>query len=445
VVDKKALKARLARTLPELPEIAIEAAPASGGRSRVIRAKLWERLGTLQRKRDAGAAIASFEKAALLDPDRLPAREALVALYGSAPEHAEAAAETHRRLLAADVTRIDSLRALAAGFSRRGLIDRARCCYEVLALLGATTGEENAYLQSHPAPDLKPDDPYAGSLDEHDRKRHLAPAEATIMAEIFSSLWDGAPGLVGIGQPLEDFGVSAQDKISPMSDLDLGKIYGQVAKALGNKKTALYLRPRGADGRSGGEDVALVVHAPPALVVGNRLAEGASAAEVRFEIARGLELSRPEYILAAGIKPKQFTQLFGNVLKAFHPRHARRRAADGGLDPAGELKKNVPYKVAKRLVELFQEQGTTSWSSVRWRTVVQYNGNRAGLLLCGDLRTAARLVLGEGATNERSASELRALATTHEALGELLRFAISEDYFLLREKLGTAIASAAAA
>lgn len=437
VVDKKALKARLARTLPELDNN--DSAPASR-----VRAKLWERLGALQRKRDAAAARASFEKAVALDPDRLPAREALVGLYGSAPEHAEAAAETHRRLLAADVTRTDSLRALAASFSRRGLVDRARCCYEVLALLGAATGEENAYLQTHPAPELKPDDPYGGTLDDHDRKTHLAPPEATFMAEVFSSLWDGAPGLVGAGPPLESFGVSAQDKISPMSDLDLGKIYGQVAKALGNKKTALYLR-RGGEGDDG-ENVALVVHAPPALVVAGRLAEGAPAAEVRFELARGLELSRPEYILAAGIKPRQFTQLFGNVLKAFHPRHARRRAADGGVDPAGELKKNVPYKVAKRLVELFQEQGTTSWSSVRWRTVVQQSGNRAGLLLCGDLKTAVRLVLNGGATTkEYPGAELRALVATNEALAELLRFAISEDYFLLREKLGTALASAAAA
>ena len=33
---------------------------------------------------------------------------------------------------------------------------------------------------------------------------------------------------------------------------------------------------------------------------------------------------------------------------------------------------------------------------------------------------------------------MRQLAQTHEPLRELLRFAISEDYFLLREKLGTA-------
>ena len=53
-----------------------------------------------------------------------------------------------------------------------------------------------------------------------------------------------------------------------MSDLDLGKIYGQVAKALGNKKTALYVRPDGRRRR----DVQIVVQAPPALVVGPALA-----------------------------------------------------------------------------------------------------------------------------------------------------------------------------
>jgi hypothetical protein len=41
--------------------------------------------------------------------------------------------------------------------------------------------------------------------------------------------------------------------------------------------------------------------------------------------------------------------------------------------------------------------------------------------------------------------DVQRLAVTHEPLRELLRYAISEDYFMLREKLGTAIASAAAA
>ena len=78
----------------------------------------------------------------------------------------------------------------------------------------------------------------------------------------------------------------------------------------------------------------IVVQAPPALVVGPGLVDSAKSAEVRFQLGRGIELSRPEYILAAGVRPKQFTTLFGSVLKAFHPRHARRRATTG--DAAAE-------------------------------------------------------------------------------------------------------------
>jgi tetratricopeptide (TPR) repeat protein len=438
VPDAPALEARLAETLPGLPPVADTPA------ARARRARLWERRAELAQGRDPQTAIAAFEHAVALDPERLRTREALAALYGDSVEHTDAAAENHRHLLSADLARAASLRALAVGYARRGLADRARCCYELLAVLGLITPEEVAFLESHPPPDLKPDDPYASSVDDHDRRSYLALPEATLMAEIFSCLWEGAPGL--IGQRVEDLGVSAQDKISPMSDLDLGKIYGQVAKALGNKKTALYLK---LDGTA--DDVTIVVQAPPALVVGPHLTQ-ATPAEVRFLLARGIELSRPEYILAAGVRPKQFTQLFSSVLKAFHPRHARRRAAvgDAANEQAARLKKNVPYKVSKRLVELFQELGSTSWSSVRWRSVVHHTGNRAGLLLCGDLRTAAHIILKEelGASvdpNALSAEELRKLAVSNEPLHELLSYSISEGYFLLREKLGTAVAGAAAA
>jgi hypothetical protein len=380
-----------------------------------------------------------------LTPDQLPAREALAALYGDTGEHEGAAIENHKQLLRADITRSASLRALAALYTRRGLADRARCCHEVLALLGTATPAERAFLEANPPPELKPDDPYAATLDDQDRIEHLAHGEATLMSEIFSCLWAGAPGL--IGQRIEDFGVSARDKVSPMADLDLGKIYGQVAKALGNKKTALYVRAEGAP-----HDVEIVVQAPPALVVGPALAgEDITPAEIRFQIARGIELTRPEYILAAGVRPKQFTALFASVLRAFHPRHAKRRSAagDAAAEQAAKLKKNVPYKVSKQLVELFQGLGTTSWSSLRWRSVVHQIGNRTGLVLCGDLATAARIVMRDAGAlpdgGTPTAEDIRKIAVANEPVRELLRFAVSDDYFYLREKLGTAIAKAAAA
>jgi lipopolysaccharide biosynthesis regulator YciM len=433
-----ALAERLARVLSNLPP------PGPDAESRARRARLWQRHGELVRSRDPSAAIEAFQQVVSLDADSVAAREALAGLYGDRPGFEEAAIENHRRLLEHDITRASSLRAIASGYARRGLIDRARCVYEVLSLLGEAIPDEKAFLRAHPAPSPQPDDPYAGTLDDDERRSQIALPEATRMAEIFSCLWEGAPGL--IGQHLEDFGVTARDKVSPMSDLDLGKIYGQVAKALGSKKTALYVRPEG-----GATEVTIVVQTPPALVVGATMAADAPAAEIRFQLARGIELSRPEYILAAGVRPKQFTALFASVLKAFHPRHSRRRAAanDAGAEQAAKLKKNVPYKVSKQLVELFQSLGSTSWSSLRWRVVVHHVGNRVGLLLCGDLETAARIVVREGGLAQGGqapeAGELRDLAKSYEPLRELLAFAVSESYFALREKLGTAVTSAAAA
>jgi tetratricopeptide (TPR) repeat protein len=432
------LEERLARALATLPPAADQPA------ARARRARLWQRHGELSRTRDPEAAIAAFEQVVALVPDQLPAREELVVLYGDQPGRADAAIENHRRLLDADITRSASLRALAAIYSRRGLVDRARCCHEVLALLGTATPAEQAFLEANPPAIMKPDEPYAALLDDDDRREHLALPEATMMSEIFSCLWAGAPGLVG--QRLDDFGVSARDKVSPMADLDLARIYGQVSKALGNKKTALYVR---ADGPP--DAVTVVVQAPPALVVGPGLAADIPTGEVRFQIARGLELTRPEYILAAGVRPKQFTALFAGVLKAFHPRHAKRRATtgDAAAEQAARLKKNVPYKVSKQLVELFQGLGASPWSSLRWRVVVHQIGNRTGLLMCGELATAARIVIRDsGGLSEDggpSPEEIRQLARTSEPLRELLRFGISEDYFVLREKLGTAIAKAVAA
>jgi tetratricopeptide (TPR) repeat protein len=429
---------RLARALPML------SAPADEPAARARRARLWQRHGELSRARDPQTALAAFERVVELVPDQLLAREALAELYGDRPSHEAAAEENHRRLLDADIARSESLRALSALYQRRGQIDRARCCHELLAFLGTATPSEIAFLEANPAPELKADDPYSSVLDEDDRRNHLALPEALTMSAIFSSLWAGAPGL--IGQRLEDFGVSARDKISPMADLDLGRIYGQVGKALGNKKTALYVRQDGS-----ADEVAIVVQAPPALVVGAELAEDSTtAAHVRFQLARGLELSRPEYILAAGVRPKQFTALFGSVLRAFHPRHAKRRAAAGDVaaEQAAKLKKNVPYKVSKQLVELFQALGSTSWSSLRWRAVVHQIGNRTGLVFCGDLEAAARAVMRQAAGAEAAAltkEDVRRLAIENESLRELLRFAISDDYFHLREKLGTAVAKAAAA
>jgi tetratricopeptide (TPR) repeat protein len=427
------LEALLTRTLPELGPTADKPAP------RKRRADLWDRLGSLRRRRDPAGAIAAFEQAVEADPERISARVALTALYEDRPEYVEAAQRNNRMLVMADITRTDALRALADTYARQGRIDSARCCYEVLELLGEAKRDDLAFLEAHPAPVLKPEDPYSGAIEEADRVRYLAHPDARVLAEVFASIWEGVPGL---GKAtLESLGVSAQDKVSPISEQDIGKVYGQTSKALDNKRTNLYVNFDPSF-----EGVALVVSPPPAIVIDQHLANEAPQAEIRFRLGRALELTRPEYILAATIPPREFAQLFSAVLKAFHPRHARWRAGEKSAEQVAKLKKTLPYKVAKRLAELLQESHDTPFSSARWRAVVHESGNRAGLLMCGDLRLAARLLLEEqspGAAVEPAV--LREQARAPGPLRELLRFAVSDEYFVLRECLGTSVPKAAAA
>jgi hypothetical protein len=186
---------------------------------------------------------------------------------------------------------------------------------------------------------------------------------------------------------------------------------------LGNRKTGLYLSTN-ADF----SDVALVAQPPTSIVVGPPLTSGRALADVRFILGRALEIARPEYILAAALPRQEFTRLFAAILRAFHPRHARRTVA--GDDEAQLWKRALPYKVAKRLAELFRELANTEFSSARWRKAVQKTGNRAGLLAAGDVIAAARVLAAE---NDK------------EGLLDLARFAASDDYAALRTKLDGAL------
>jgi hypothetical protein len=84
----------------------------------------------------------------------------------------------------------------------------------------------------------------------------------------------------------------------------------------------------------------------------------------------------------------------------------------------------LPYKVAKRLAELFRELANTEFSSHNWRRAVQKTGNRAGLLTSGDIIAAARVLKTEN---------------DDEGIEDLARFAASDDYQALRSKLDGAL------
>jgi tetratricopeptide (TPR) repeat protein len=396
----------LTRALPILP------APTAG--LRAARASLWMRLGECrERVRDAKGALVAFEKAIEADPARRPLRELLLERYGDDPQ-LDALVRQHRTMiLQEEPLHAPSLRAMANIDARGGARDGGRRFLELLAVSGTISDEERRRL-SDTAPKPSEDDDAGGSLDEDDHTL-LAHQEALALGGVFAALWEGtaaerAPGLDAIG-------VGPNERVSPVAKSELARAYAECARLLGNRKTAMYLRPDPSF-----DEVALVAQPPTAIVVGPKLTDGRSHADVRFIVGRALEIARPEYILAAALAPPEFTRLFAAILRAFHPRHARRRTDE--QDEAAMWKRALPYKVAKRLAELFRDLANTEFSSHRWRRAVQKTGNRAGLLASSDIIAAARVLSAEG---------------DREGIEDLARFAASDDYLALRTKLDGAL------
>jgi len=419
----------LERLLPGLPASADPATVRS-------RASLWEELGNAISERDLGTGIAALERSVALDTLRLSARLHLATLYAQHPDHATLALENHRALVQLDPTCEGSLRALAADYLANKHSDRARCCLELLDLLGLATPDDQAMLEAHVLPKRPTDEPYAGSIGESERHAQLVHPSTLVVADVFAALWEGVPALSQ--STLDSLGVTARDKVSAISDLDVAKIFSQAGKALSNQRAGLFVKPD-ADF----EGIRLVSVAPTAIVIGKRYAEQASVAELRFRIGHALELLRPEYVLAATMDPVALEDMFTAALKAFHPKHNRWRAGseDSAAEEAAKLKKALPYKLAKRIAEIFQEHADAEIDCSRWRAAVLETGNRAGLLLCGELRAASHVVLREstvGVPETISKEYLREQSQKPGPLKELLRFFVSQEHFGLREVLGTA-------
>jgi hypothetical protein len=292
-------------------------------------------------------------------------------------------------------------------------------------------------LEQHPLPERPTDEPYAANIGEPERHAQLAHPGTRAVADVFAALWEGVPALSRV--TLDTLGVTPKDKVSAISDLDVAKIFSQAGKALSNQRAGLYLKP---DAEFYG--IRLVSAAPTALVVGKAFAEAVSSIELRFHIGRALELLRPEYVLAATLDSVGLDDLFTAALKAFHPKHNRWRAGseDSAAEEAAKLKKALPYKLAKRIAEIFQEHVDADVDCMRWRSAVLETGNRAGLLLCGDLATAARVVAGETAVEKPDVISHEFLLEQVQKPGllkELVRYFVTDEHFGLRQLLGTGV------
>ena len=180
---------------------------------------------------------------------------------------------------------------------------------------------------------------------------------------------------------------------------------------------------------------------PPASVAGADLLSGFGPMDLRYVAAKHLAAYRREHYLqyllhtTAGQMQVSLTQVLLMYLYAAVKLGVPDAAVptnDAVMQVAGHLQGNMMPQDREVLVTASRRFLEAPVKNIKpWMIAADLTGDRAGLLLCGDLSTAAKMMT-------RVPSLVTDLAAT-QRITELCVFATSDAYFRLRRELGIAL------
>jgi tetratricopeptide (TPR) repeat protein len=392
-------------------------------------ALLLQKLSRLRAERlsDVRGAILTLDQLVTLKPDDVEARSHLASLLERTDE-LELAARCLENAAVWAPTRPATFRDLGRIAGRLGDVDRRYSACAVLVHLGEADVDEQAVYRHHaPETTLRPRSPLDPSawnelfVAEHDEVvSHIVHAVAPAALELRIEQLDKAGRLPDLGRR------DRQDV--EKSTLTAVRTVGWAAAVLGIGIPAVYARN---DELAGG-----LVHLPtpePTLVLGKSLLTGRSVPELCFAIGRELACQHltgrlltfysalPELrallvaavsqVLPQSVSPESIP--FGEALRA-------------KLDPARRAE-------LERAVEALQARdGRLDLKP--WMRAIEMASCRAGLLVCGDITAAARMLAVDG----RVVGGLSAA----DRIRDLIPFSVTARFARVREAIGIAATNA---
>jgi golgin subfamily B member 1 len=213
------------------------------------------------------------------------------------------------------------------------------------------------------------------------------------------------------------------------STITFAKTFGWAAQVLGVPQPDLYVR----------NDVAgalvAVVTAPPSSVAGQTVLTGFTPQELTFIVGKHLNGYRGEHYIKTLFPTLDDLKivLFAGI-KLIMPEFALppqiAPAVDGLAKEFQATMRPVERESLRIVVQKFVEDGAKA-DLKRWMQTVEITAARAGLLLCGDLEIARKIIAAE--------PQLPGDLSPPEKMKELLVFSVSEQYLQLRKALGIAV------
>lgn len=404
------------------------------GEDRARLARLWNELGGLALRRLANRELAleAFERAAALAPDQPQPHELLAELYvqGGADSRDKAIA-AHHQLLAQDPDRVESYQALAKLYGEAGAFDKRWCVAATLAFLGKADPPSLALFER-----LRPHQVRLATerMTSDLWQRVLHPDEDPLIGALFAA--GGALVSAPAAQPLTAHDLKKKAQVDVEADpRPLVRALVQVASTLDVPMPDLYLLDEPASIMSSALLNVKGKGGPrPTLVLGPATIRREDTFELAFDTGRLMSFLRPERFVRHALPAP------GALATALQALLLLGGASGDGADAeatrlAAQLRKSVSPALAETLataaLRLVQARGPTA-DLARWLAGTDLTSARVGLLLCGDLGAAARVLWGESPPGD---------GTGQQRVRDLVTFSISESYFVCRAQLGVAVAA----
>ncbi|MBL0213962.1 MAG: tetratricopeptide repeat protein [Myxococcales bacterium] len=377
------------------------------------RALLSFRLGHARHQRgDARQALSAYDRAVQLAPESegaTSARRGLVELARSGDEPArKEAVAGHLAAITGATGALPDLVAWAEELRRLDRADAGRATLDLAIAAGHTPEvHQSAFLSIHKPYAMRDDESYKANLDAAERALLVDPDEAllgpvaTALAEAAALLWPD------LEEALARQGCAGAKRIPATLHTPATAMFSRLTTALGTGAVMLYQR-------DDGPDVTVVSAATPVIVLGPRLTaeSGVPAEVVRAELARAVELTRPEHVVFAGMPLADATRLLASVARLFGPPALREAANALVVDQDVQRGHDEMVKAAlsvKLRTRLEQTLATTSLFVLDVRhhlAASERTADRAALLVGGDPKTIVALATARGATTQHLISAL---------------------------------------
>jgi hypothetical protein len=329
-----------------------------------------------------------------------------------------------RAALADDPRHAPAYRALRTALTRQGRHDPAWCVCAAMSYLGCASESERLYHETYrPPPVGQGGERLTRPLWERIAHPALDPRVGVVTRAIGLDL-----ALVR-ARPMRRHGLKAKDRRDTSNDqLALSRALERAAAMLEVALPDLYLEPDEA-GELSLENLVHRGRLSPSLVARGGVLRGRSPIELACIAGRTLALLRSDLFLLFALPGEAELRATWEALIGL----ARPPGPEATADPGrATLERALPTRARAELALAVSGSGLGfgGLDIAAWRAGALITAQRVGLVLCGDPAVAAGALSGQASPGAGAGSP---------SVGELLRYAVSEDYFAVRRQLDRTI------